>query len=850
MRSSHTSFLDHLINFWRSEDESTPNFAFKYTAPASLPAYVPFPDSLNPIVQKALHLSGIDLLYTHQLKSWNIVNAGGNLAVVTGTASGKTLCYNLPILDALLQDNQSCALFIFPTKALAQDQFHNLISLIQNINLFTPGANLPLAIYDGDTPSHSRSKVRSSSRLVLTNPDMLHMGILPHHTIWSRFLENLRFIVLDEMHVYRGVFGSNIANVIRRLKRILHFYGADPQFILTSATIANPKQLAERLIEAPVSLVDEDGSPHGERHFWIYNPPIVNDALGIRQGASISAELLASDLLHYHIQTLIFARTRRSVELLLRSIKENNPAHADKIYGYRSGYLSGERRSIEHGLRNGLVQLAISTNALELGVDIGEMEAVLMIGYPGTIAATRQQSGRAGRGTDPSISILIASASPLDQFLVNHPEFILEKTPELALINPDNLLILLKHLECAAFELPFSLNEGFGNVNADDIQTLLDILSETGKLHTSGQKHYWISSQYPADSISLRQTTSSSIILRSQRTAASKIIGEVDEASSLWMVHQDAIYLHEGETYLVDALDLEKHEALMHAVSVDYFTEPINEISVDPINTIEHRDVPGGTIYFGDIMVTNQVVGFKKVLWSTREVIGREELTLPPTQLRTTGYWLALSQDTVENLQSIGMWTNSPNNYGPSWPQQRNLARKRDQYRCQHCGIAERDKTHHVHHKTPFRNFASHEDANQLNNLVTLCPACHKIAETAVKMKSGLSGVRHVLRYIAPLFVMSDINDLGALSDPASPLSNGKPIILLYDQIPAGIGLSRSLFELHDDLILDAYDLVFNCSCKDGCPGCVGPAGENGTGGKQESLALLQLLCVEKNIGL
>ena len=497
MPTSNTSYLDHLLNMWQNENQIASNIVFKHLAPATQPVFEPFPNSLNPILQKALHTIGIDLLYTHQFQSWNIVKSGENLGVVTGTASGKTLCYNLPVLDALLRDHQSCALYIFPTKALAQDQYQNLVTLNQKIKLFSSETNLLPAIYDGDTSPRSRSEIRSTSRLILTNPDMLHIGILPHHTLWARFLQNLRFVVLDEMHVYRGVFGSNIGNVIRRLKRVLRFYGSDPQFILTSATIANPKQLAEKLIEAPVSLVDEDGSPRGDRHFWIYNPPIVNADLGIRQSASVGAELLSSDLLSYHVQTLVFARARRSVELLLRSMRENNPRQANSISGYRSGYLPGERRSIERGLRDGTVRLAVSTNALELGVDIGEMEAVLMIGYPGTIAATRQQSGRAGRGTAPSLAILIASASPLDQFLVNHPEFILDKSPEQALINPDNLLVLLQHLECAAFELPFETNEGFGNISAEDVNTLLEILSETGKLHVSEQKYYWISDQYP-----------------------------------------------------------------------------------------------------------------------------------------------------------------------------------------------------------------------------------------------------------------------------------------------------------------------------------------------------------------
>jgi DEAD/DEAH box helicase domain-containing protein len=813
------------------------------------------PDDLHPQLAGALRARGINSLYTHQSVAWEHAQQGKSIVVVTGTASGKTLCYNLPVLDRLLQDPQGRALYLFPTRALAQDQRSTLSELLDHVP--ESRARLPLAVYDGDTPVSARPSIRSKARLVLSNPDMLHTGILPHHTSWADFFQNLQYVVIDEMHAYRGVFGSHIANVMRRLQRIARHYGAAPQFILTSATIANPMELAEKLTETPVVLVDNDGAAYGARNFLIYNPPVVNQELGLRRSALQESVRLADDLLTYKIQGIIFGRSRRTVELILTYVRQRAlsnfdvpmPAandEADRIRGYRSGYLPNQRREIEHGLRQGDVRLVVATNALELGIDIGQMGAALLVGYPGSIAAIWQQAGRAGRGEDASLAVLIATADPLDQFLAKHSDYLLERPPENALINPDNLLILLDHLRCAAFEMPFRPGENFGNVEAARVSEFLDFLREGGVLHQSNGNYFWMADQYPAQGVSLRSASAENVVLQATSEGMPVTIGEVDQASAHWMVHPGAVYIHEAHTYLVEALDLEQHLAQLQRIDTDYYTEPRSETTVELVEISEEAQVPGACKSYGDIRVTSQLTGFRKLRWYTHELLGYGDVSLPPTELLTTGYWLTLDEKTVERLRETGMWRGDPNEYGPTWSRQRDLARARDGYRCQACGLPEQDRAHDVHHKTPFRAFRSdggqidYQSANRLENLVTLCPACHRRAETAVRVRSGLAGLAFTLRHLAPLFLMCDTRDLGVHSDPQSPLANGQPTVVLFDQVPAGIGFSQRLFELHDELMRRAYELVSTCDCSDGCPSCVGPGGENGAGGKSETLAILE----------
>ncbi len=854
--------LASLLDFWKRDLETAPNLVAWRTLPARPAQTHLFPDDLPAPVKQTLIAAGIHSLYSHQLEAWNFARAGENVILSTGTASGKTLAYNLPVFASLLQDPNARALYLFPTKALAQDQFTNLQSFNSNLTLSRPAGpdtwNLTPAIYDGDTPQSARSSIRKNARIVLSNPDMLHTGILPHHTNWLDFFANLKFVVIDEAHTYRGVFGSHVANVIRRLKRVASFYGANQQFILASATIGNPGELAERLIEQPVHLIDNDGSGRGPRHFIIYNPPIVDESLGLRKSSLLEAVRLAQDLLTSNVQSVVFARSRRSVEIILRYLQgdltpdssiesplisyESLPSLHSVIRGYRSGYLPTQRREIEKGLRDGTVKTVVATNALELGIDIGGLGAAILVGYPGTVASARQQAGRAGRGLESAVAVMVASATPLDQFLAHHPEYFFERSPEQALVNPDHLLILLEHLRCAMFELPFQKNEGFGALSGEIVDEYLQFLLSNNEAHLSNEKYYWMTDSYPAANISLRSASPQGVVLQTTMDDRPLTIGTVDGESALWMVHPGAIYLHEAQSFFVKDLNLEEHIAYLKPIESDYYTEPLQGTEVTVLSTNAHTAVRGGEKKWGELQVTTQVTGFRKRRWYTHENLGEEPLDLPPTDLQTTGYWISLSEEMVSQLREAGVWTNDPNNYGPDWARIRDRVRGRDKYTCQVCGAVETNRQHDVHHKIPFRAFPSYMEANRLDNLTTLCPSCHHKAEQNVRMKSGLSGLAYVLGNLAPLFLMCDTRDLGTHVEPVENKDFGQPAVVLYDAVPAGIGFSEKLFEMHDELIARALELVSECSCADGCPSCVGPGGENGYGGKQEALEILKEL--------
>ena len=865
--------LSDLLTLWKNDPQTAPNISTWRVQPARRAVLADFPADLPVQISSALKAHGIRQLYSHQSAAWLASRRGENVVLATGTASGKTLAYNLPVLAAVLENPQTRALYLFPTKALTQDQSSGLTGLLD----LTAGVSVKTAIYDGDTPQARRSLIRKNANIIFTNPDMLHTGILPHHTNWAEFFRDLRFVVIDEMHSYRGVFGSHVANVIRRLKRVARFYGASPQFVLTSATIANPAELASKLIEAPVTLVDVDGSARGERYFLIYNPPVIDEALGLRKSSIQESVRLCQDLLAQGVQSVVFARSRRSVEILLKYLQEAGrsgprgsgrydltpraePPSANVLRGYRSGYMPAERREIEKGLREGSVRLVVATNALELGIDIGSLGAAVLVGYPGTIASVTQQSGRAGRGEAPAVSILIATANPLDQFLAHHPEYFFARSPEQALINPDHLLILLNHLRCALFEYPFEKGEKFGGLDVDEF---MEFLTGSNEAHLSGEKYFWMADAYPAASVSLRSASPENIILSAEDGEGPKTIGEIDLESAPWMVHPQAVYLHEGQQYFVQDLNFETHTATLIPVSLDYYTEATRETSVSLLSLMESAAISGGSKSYGDLQVTTQVTGFRKCLWYSGEIIGQAPLDLPPSQLQTTGYWISISEQTVATLAENGLWTNAPNDYGPEWPKIRERVRARDAYCCQVCGVREGARQHDVHHKIPFRQFVRSgaselaaetavsiappraeqvARANQLDNLVTLCPECHRQAEQNVRMRSGLAGLASVLGQLAPLFLMCDSGDLGVHFDPQAEFTEGAPTVVLYDLVPAGIGFSQKLFEIHAELVLRALELVQDCPCEDGCPSCVGPAGENGAGGKQETLAILQAL--------
>src|SRR5688572_24865074 len=747
--------LASLLDFWKRDHDTAPNVVAWRTLPARPAQTHPFPQDLTAPVKQTLIASGIHTLYSHQSEAWTYARAGDNIVLSTGTASGKTLGYNLPVLASLLQDNHARALYLFPTKALAQDQFSNL----QSIQSST--VNLKSSIYDGDTPQSARLSIRRNARIVLSNPDMLHTGILPHHTNWSDFFTNLRFIVIDEMHTYRRVFGSHVANVIRRLKRVANFYRANPQFILASATIGNPKELAEHLIEEPIHLVDNDGSARGPRHFLIYNPPITDASLGLRKSSLLEGVRLAQDLLNQNIQSVVFARSRRSVEIILRYLQENQSPVSNfdsplttyqlPIRGYRSGYLPTQRREIEKGLRDGTVKTVVATNALELGIDIGGLGAAILVGYPGTVASARQQAGRAGRGLESAVSLMVASASPIDQFLAHHPEYFFERSPEQALVNPDHLLILLEHLRCALLELPFQKAEGFGALSPEQLEEFLNFMLSNQEAHLSNEKYYWMSDQYPAANISLRSASPQSVVLQTTNEERPITIGTVDGESATWMTHPGAIYLHEAQSYFVDELNLEEHIARLRPIESDYYTESLRSTEITVLAETARAAVLGGDKSWGELQVTTQVTGFRKRRWYTHENLGEEPLDLPPSDLQTTGYWLSLSDETVTRLRETGAWSNDPNNYGPEWARIRERVRARDGYKCQVCGTPESTRQHDVHHKTPFRAFTSLSEANRMENLTTLCASCHHKVEQNVRMRSGLAGLAYVLGNLAPL---------------------------------------------------------------------------------------------------
>jgi DEAD/DEAH box helicase domain-containing protein len=854
--------LQRLLSHWRTDPLTAPNLPTWQTTPARPADLRTLPPDLPAPLAEALAARGIVSLYSHQVQAWEAARAGKNVVMATSTASGKTLGYNLPVLAAWTEDPQVRALYLFPTKALTQDQLAGLDVLQSSLE------KLRAAIYDGDTPQTHRSAIRKSANIVFTNPDMLHTGILPHHTNWADFFRDLRFVVIDEMHTYRGVFGSHFTNVMRRLKRVAAFYGSSPQFILTSATIGNPQELAEKLIEAPVILVDRDGSSRGERHFLIYNPPVVDEALGLRKSSLMEAVRLSQELNEQAIQHVVFARSRRSVEIILKYLQEFGnkvpgaqvspypetsvpgpltSGSANPVRGYRSGYLPSQRRAIEKGLRDGTIRAVVATNALELGIDIGGLGAAVLAGYPGTIASTWQQAGRAGRGDAPALAVLVASASPLDQFLAHHPDYFFGRSPEQALIAPDHLVILLNHLRCAIFELPFSKGEGFGSLPAETVQEYLDFLVTGREAHLSQEKYFWMADSYPAAALSLRSASPENVVLQVQDGRAPWTLGEVDMASAPWMVHPHAVYLHEGQQYFVQELNLGTQTATLIPVLLDYYTEPQRQTEIKLLSESERTDVPGGQKGWGELQVTLQVAGFKKLRWFTRENLGMEPLDLPPSEFQTTGYWLALAEETIENLRAAGAWTNDPNNYGPGWNRLREAVRRRDGYRCQVCGTPETPgRQHDIHHKIPFRAFTDPEEANRMENLVTLCPTCHHNAEQNVRMRSGLAGLGNVLGQLAPLFLMCDSGDLGIHTDP-TPATLGQPGIVIYDDVPGGIGFSQKLFELHGELLTRALELVQECDCKDGCPSCVGPAGENGVGGKPETLEILKQLQEKKS---
>jgi DEAD/DEAH box helicase domain-containing protein len=685
---------------------------------------------------------------------------------------------------------------------------------------------------------------------------MLHAGILPQHTTWRNLFSNLRFVVIDEIHAYRGVFGSNVANVIRRLRRICRFYGSDPQFICCSATIANPKEHVERLVEVPFTLIDEEknGAPIGEKHFILYNPPIIDEDLGLRRSTILSANDAAAAFLSENVQTIVFARARQSVEILLTYLRDEMEIHgnpSNTIVGYRGGYLPLERRAIEKGLREGQIRGVVATNALELGIDIGQLSAAVLTGYPGSIASTWQQAGRAGRRSERSAIILVAGGGPLDQYICQHPRYLFGRSPENALCNPDNLRILLRHLVCAAYELPFQKGESFASFG--EVDELMASLVEEGEVYQTANQFHWIGEGLPAHAFSLRTSGDDVVVIQDVSNSQPVVIGQVDLESVPLLTYEGAIYMHQARTYIVERLDFENRLADVTPVDVDYYTRSSVGSTIRNLAPVEESQAGDLLRAYGEVIVVTKATGFRKIKRYTHETLGFGEISLPETELDTDGYWLIFGEALTEKLVSAGILV-LPNNYGPNWQEQRKKVLARDEYRCRTCGSEARPGNGlHVHHLRPFREFGyipgkneAFIQANDLDNLITLCPSCHRRAEAGQQTRSALGGLAYVLGNLAPLFLMCDSRDIQVSAESRNPLTQA-PTIVIYERIAAGVGFSKRLYEIHDQLLTSASELISDCRCRDGCPACVGPPGDIGPDTKYVSQKLLTFLRSEQN---
>lgn len=815
------------------------NVAALYTIPAKQAEYTSFPKYLSPTIVEFYKSRGIHSLYTHQAQAFEKLHNHKHVVITTGTSSGKSLVYQASIMEEWLKDPSSTALLLYPTKALENDQ----LNLFQEMSSFLFQKDdshcLNASIYDGDTGQQKRNAIRNGVSILLTNPDMLHLALMPHHTQWKRFFTNLKFIVIDEVHIYKGVFGSHFANVMRRLKRIIQFYGGDPLFICTSATVRDPKAFVEKLLEHPFSLIDEDGSAHGEKKIYFYNPPIVDDQLNVRRGILEEGLKIAALSMKKNLQTLVFVRARRSVELILRRSKGIFPP--ESMLGYRSGYLPAERRKIEQGLKSDTISCVVATNALELGIDIGGMDRVVLLGYPGTVASFRQQIGRAGRTAADSSAVFVASMDPLDQYLLENPDFILANSPEQPLIDPQNLLILFNQLRCAAYELPFQEKDHFGNISIELLKNYLDVLCAKGDIVEREKKYFWIGEAYPAADISIRSISTAPYDLLIKENDSTRKIGEVDGESVFWMTHPGAIYLQAGETYLVQDLDIEEHKITLETGNFPYYTRPNEQQDIEIQDVLEKESQEQASFSFGNVQVTSQVVGFDKVDWQSNEVIGSESLDLPSSELNTQAFWMVISEKTVEKLRKDALWFSDPNDYGDNWEEIRQQVLKRDAYRCSLCGKTGSPALQlHVHHKKPFRSFSDPAAANDPSNLVTLCETCHQRVEQAVRIKSGLSGLGYIFSHLAPLYLMCDLRDLGIFIESRWKPAGYAPVIMLYDAFPGGIGLSEALYRKYDDILDDARTVIEHCPCSLGCPACVGPVNQEFVNTKAATLVLLK----------
>jgi len=754
------------------------------TLPARVARTEPLPDGLDPRLRTALAGRSIHTLYAHQAQAWQLAAQGEHFVVATPTASGKTLCYNLPVLQTICSE-QGKALYLFPTKALAQDQVAELLALNE-----AGGLGVRAYTFDGDTPGDARKAVRTRGDIVVSNPDMLHQAILPHHTKWAQFFEGLRFVVLDEMHSYRGVFGSHVANLIRRLRRILAFYGATPQFVFCSATIANPVELAQGLLGETVSAVTQSGAPQGERRLLLWNPPVINPDLGIRASARSQTNRIARLVTRSGLKSVVFARSRLMVEVLTKYLKDvfdKDPRRAPRVAAYRGGYLPTERRATERLLRAGNIDCVVSTSALELGVDIGSLDVCVLNGYPGSIAATWQRLGRAGRRNRTSLGVLVAGSEPLDQYIMRNPEFFLEASPEHARIDPDQLLVLLDHVRCAAFELPFRIGDDFGARHP--LAELLQYLTDQGLLHREADCWHWASDSYPANAVSLRSVAEGNFVVIDQARDRGRIIAEVDYGSAPETLYEGAIYMLQAAPYQVERLDWDGRKAYVRTTRADYYTDAVVYTRLKILERFAEGVASRARVAHGEVHLVRRFAGYKKIRYYTHENIGYGDIRLPDQEMHTSALWWEIRPGELERA-------------------------------------------------LPSRQMA-------LDGFLGAAYALHHVAALQSMSETGDLG-RAVGDGDGRWFATQGADGRGQMRDVSgtelAPDHQGafRPAVFLYDNYPGGIGLSEPLYRRQAEILRGAQQLVEHCGCRCGCPSCVGPvlAGDQAAVHSPRALAL------------
>ncbi len=771
---THSFGLESLLKSWSQSGRMRDWLAASSRLESRAATTLPLPEWIHPALRRSLSNRGVTELYSHQRQAIDAAHAGHNVVVATPTASGKSLCFHLPVLQALLDDPGHSALFLYPTKALSRDQEHGLHELLADAEL-----PIPVTVYDGDTPGDARRAARDRGRIILTNPDMLHSGILPNHARWASLFQGLKYVVLDELHTYRGVFGSHMAHVLMRMKRAALFHGSMPTFLCATATIGNPLQHAARLLgvgERDIKLIDESGAPQAQRDLFIINPPVINAELGIRQSTLKTAVSIASDLIHARIPSIVFGPSRNSVEVMLKYLRERagSVAGPDAIMGYRGGYLPERRRAVEQGLRDGAILCVVATNALELGIDIGDLDAVVLAGYPGSSAATWQRFGRAGRRGKKSAAILVCSSNTIDQYLAQNANYLLQSGAEEARIDPNNVEILIQHLKCATFEAPFDLTsagtrvaqpdsargENYGGLDAQSTRDALQYLEGHGLVHSNNGKFYWTGEPFPASHVSLRNIGWDNFVIIDVGT--DQTIGELDWRAAHTMLHEQAIYQQDAEQYQVERLDYDNHKAYVRKVEPDYFTTALTYRTVSVIEPVHDGVVGLARTGYGEVKVLEKVTGYKKIKFFTHENAGYGDVHLPEIQMHTQSFWLTLPEDLIESL--------------------------------------------------PMTRAAS---------------------------IAGLRGLGQALEAVSTLFLMCDPRDINRTlgdgssgdsapgRDPFSGRIGGfDPTLFLFDAVAGGIGLSIRIFECIDRLLQDARRLIAGCQCRTGCPACVGPSEE------------------------